>query len=234
MANNIHYIVIDIEGTTTAIDFVHKTLFPYAKKHLANFLQQPQPTELQTAIETALTQVKETILAEATATDTSLGSCIKHLNYWIETDRKHPALKTIQGMIWRSGYENGDFKGHIYDDVLPALTRWHAQGIQLGIYSSGSVAAQKLLFGNLPQGNINYLFAHNFDTKVGHKQDATSYQNIATQLHIAPQNILFLSDVEAELHAANQAMMQTIQLVRQSTIPSKHFPTVADFSEIRL
>lgn len=232
MANKIHYILTDIEGTTTAIDFVHKILFPYAAKHLASFLQQPQPQDIQTTIEAALTQVKETILAETTDTETSLERCLKHLERWIETDRKHPALKTIQGMIWRIGYENGDFKGHIYDDVLPALTHWREQGIQLGIYSSGSVAAQKLLFGNLPEGNITPLFAHNFDTKVGHKQDVTSYQNIAKQLTINPENILFLSDVEAELHAANQALMQTIQLVRENTIPSKQFRTVADFSEI--
>jgi enolase-phosphatase E1 len=156
------------------------------------------------------------------------------LEYWIKTDRKHPALKGIQGLLWQAGYEMGEFKGHLYADVLPQLQRWQQEGLCLGVYSSGSVAAQKLLFGFSDYGNINHLFSHNFDTAIGHKQAAESYQNIINQLQLLPSEILFLSDVEAELDAAHTVGINVIQLVRGATIATNKYKTASDFAEVAL
>ncbi len=236
----IKYILTDIEGTTTDIAFVHKVLFPYAEKHLADFVRKNIENA---AVSEFIEQTKKTILEENinlqnenSATEISLDNCIETLIFWIKTDRKHPALKGLQGLIWRAGYENREFTGHIYADVLPQLKKWDEAGIYFGIYSSGSVAAQKLLFGFSDFGDINYLFDDNFDTAAGHKQETASYQNIAQQLQkywdCAPNEILFLSDVEKELDAAKAAGMNTIQLVREGTKPSLKHKTATNFAKI--
>ncbi len=231
----IRYVLTDIEGTTTDIAFVHNVLFPYAEKHIADFVRSNTQNE---AVQKYIELTQQTILLEnkTSATQIALETCIETLIFWIKTDRKHPALKGLQGLLWRSGYENREFTGHIYPDVLPQLRTWREAGICLGIYSSGSVAAQKLLFGFSDFGDINYLFEDNFDTNVGHKQETASYQNIAQQIlqkyEILPSEILFLSDIEKELDAANSAGINVVQLVREGTVPSQKYKTVADFSDI--
>lgn len=225
------FIITDIEGTTTDIAFVHKVLFPYAKERMASYIIDNQ---VDTNIFACLDAVRETIITENNQPHISLQSCIDTLLHYIDTDRKHPALKTLQGMIWRKGYENGRLKGHLYNDVLPALQAWKAQNIGLAVYSSGSVAAQKLLFGYSVCGDITPLFSHYFDTAIGHKREPQSYENIVKALDIAPSEILFLSDIEAELDAAEAAGVQTIQLVREGTVASKKHKTVKDFGGIIL
>ncbi len=226
----IHYILTDIEGTTTDIAFVHKVLFPYSTKYIDSFIRENKDEkEVQKYLE--LTQ--NTILSETNETDTSIDNCIKWLEYWIKTDRKHPALKGIQGLLWKKGYEKGEFKGHIYPDVLPELIKWQQQGFGIGIYSSGSVAAQKLLFGFSDYGDINHFFDHNFDTTVGHKQEVASYENITKQLNLLPSEVLFLSDVEKELEAAHTAGMEVVQVVRDGTIASTKYATARDFTVIK-
>lgn len=224
----IRYILTDIEGTTTDIAFVHKTLFPYAAQKLPDFVRT-HADEL--AVAECILETQQTLLDEKDE-DADLESAIQTLLHWIQEDRKHPTLKRLQGMIWREGYESGAFKGHVYADVVPQLENWRMQGIRIGIYSSGSVEAQKLLFGCSEYGDLTYLINHYFDTKVGHKKEVTSYQNIATILKLQPQQILFLSDIEAELDAAQQAGMQTIQLVREGTQAGENHVTRKDFSEI--
>lgn len=222
------FILTDIEGTTTDINFVHKVLFPYSTEKLPQFVETKL---LDAEVALALAQTRATLKEENLPHETTQ-DLISGLLFWIEEDRKHPALKTLQGLIWAEGYLSGGFKGHVYPDVVPALERWKQQGLRIGIYSSGSVAAQKLLFGYSAYGDLNPFFEANFDTAVGHKREVSSYQNIATQLELSPSEILFLSDIEAELDAAQAAGMQCLQLLRPGTIPSMRHIGVGSFAEI--
>ncbi len=225
----IKYILTDIEGTTTDIAFVHQILFPYAAQNLAGFVKAHSD---ELAVAECILETQETLLDEKDE-DADLEEVINVLLTWIREDRKHPALKKLQGMIWREGYETGAFKGQVYPDVVPQLEAWRAQGIRIGIYSSGSVEAQKLLFGCSEYGNLNHLFDNNFDTAVGPKKEANSYENIAAALQLSPEQILFLSDVEAELDASKAAGMQTMQLLREGTQRSEKHPTAASFLAIQ-
>jgi enolase-phosphatase E1 len=222
------FILTDIEGTTTDIHFVHKVLFPYAYEKLPGFVQAHLRDP---AVRTALEQTRQTLQAEGLpAEDTE--ALVEGLRAWITADRKHPALKQLQGLIWEEGYLSGAFQGHVYPDVVPALERWKQQGLRLGIYSSGSVAAQKLLFGYSVYGDLRGFFSHYFDTAVGHKREVSAYQNIASQLGLPAAEILFLSDIEAELDAAQAAGMQGLQLLRPGTLPSLRHAGVGNFAEI--
>lgn len=224
----ITFILMDIEGTTTSIAFVKEVLFPYASIHLPAFIQENRAEE---QVKQELAAVKATVLEERGATLTD-EEAIQQLLQWIKEDRKHTALKSLQGYLWQRGYEEEDYKGHIYNDVLPILIQWHASGIKLGIYSSGSVEAQKYLFGYSEKGDITPLLSAYFDTKIGHKREVQSYQNIQQALGLPPQSILFLSDVEQELDAAKAAGFHTIQLVRPGTAPSTKHHTTKDFDEV--
>lgn len=175
----IRAIVTDIEGTTSDIRFVHNVLFPYARERLAGFVTAQQHAE---PVRTILDNLRR----ETDAPAASTADLIATLFDFMDEDRKSTALKALQGIIWRDGYLNGDFTGHLYPDVLPALEKWKAQGIDLYVYSSGSVAAQKLLFGYSDEGDITHLFTGYFDTLVGAKREAQSYRNIAEHLGHAP------------------------------------------------
>ncbi|MEJ2670466.1 MAG: acireductone synthase [Gammaproteobacteria bacterium] len=202
-------ILTDIEGTTTDIQFVHKVLFPYAREHLSSFIRQ-HSSEPHVAAELATVRA---IIDEAEA---SLDLVIQTLLSWIDTDQKVTPLKTLQGFIWTVGYQTGDFQGHLYPDAAEALRTWHQAGLSLNVFSSGSIHAQKLLFGHSTAGDLTPLFSHYFDTTTGAKQSASSYETIAQQLGVPPQNVLFLSDVVAELDAAKTAGMHSGLLARNS------------------
>jgi enolase-phosphatase E1 len=220
----ISYILTDLEGTTTSIHFVHEVLFPYFLRNIQQLAHLQDLEEVQAAFE----RVKLTAANEhRTALDTQ--GCIDLLRYWTETDRKEPDLKKLQGILWREGYEKGELKGHFYPDVVPALARWQSAGIRIGIYSSGSVAAQKLLVKYSEYGDLSAFFSDYFDTAVGHKRETLSYQNIQADLNIAAENILFLSDITEELDAAQAAGMQTIQLARSGTVANSSHRQVSDF-----
>lgn len=218
-------ILTDIEGTTSSIDFVHQTLFPYARRHLRSYLRaHAERTEIQ--------QLIGDIEALEHA-DLSLGDAADVLEQWIDEDRKVTPLKTLQGMIWRQGYAAGELKGHVYPDTPDALRRWHAQGVQLYVYSSGSVDAQKLIFGHTDYGDLTPLFSGYFDTRVGSKREATSYREILRQTGHTGADMLFLSDVGEELDAARKAGMHTLQLVRDDkTRPFPAHPQAQDFSGV--
>ncbi len=224
----VQFILMDIEGTTTSIDFVHKTLFPYASEHLAGFVRQHED---DARIKQELQVVKETIRQEQ-GIEADLETAIAELLNWIQQDRKHTALKALQGYLWKKGYETAQYKGHLYDDVLPSWRKWQTAGIDLGIYSSGSVAAQKLLFGYSEKGDVNSYLSAYFDTRVGHKREEVSYRNISKKLELVPKKVLFLSDVGEELDAAKAAGMRTIQLVRPGTQAVKNHRTAKDFFEV--
>ena len=221
---------MDIEGTTTSVAFVYETLFPYFKRRIHDFLRN-RTTLLSVAEPLRLAQ--NTICEEA-GSALALEELADQLVAWTDADRKHPALKAIQGVVWRAGYESGVLKGHVYEDVPPALTRWKALGMQLGIYSSGSVEAQQLLFKYSLYGDLTPAFSNYFDTGVGPKREVASYQNIAESLQILPTAILFLSDIVEELDAAATAGMRTTQIVRPGTTASSRHQVAADFTAIAL
>ncbi|OON36452.1 2,3-diketo-5-methylthio-1-phosphopentane phosphatase [Izhakiella australiensis] len=221
----IRAIVTDIEGTTSDIRFVHQVLFPYARKHLESWLAQHQH-------EDAVVQSLNDLRQETDQPQATQAELVAVLYQFMDEDRKSTALKALQGMIWRDGYLNGDFTGHLYADVLPALQAWQQQGIKLCVYSSGSVAAQKLLFGYSDAGDLTGLFSGWFDTHVGAKRDVTSYRNIQQQLGLAPQELLFLSDINQELDAARSAGWHTLQLIRDRLDTDSSHRQVASFAEI--
>ncbi|UVC30214.1 acireductone synthase [Pantoea sp. SOD02] len=222
----IRAIVTDIEGTTSDIQFVHQVLFPYARQHLAAYVRENHADENVAA---ALNAVRE----ESGAPQASLEELITTLTNYIDQDRKSPGLKALQGMIWRAGYVEGQFTGHLYPDVLPAFERWQQQGIGLYVYSSGSVAAQKLLFGYSDEGDLTSLFSGYFDTGVGAKREAQSYRNIAEKIGLAPASLLFLSDIHQELDAAADAGWHTVQLIRGEADNASRHHQVNDFSQIK-
>jgi len=212
-------ILTDIEGTTSAIAFVKETLFPFAEAELDAFLDAH-------GAEPAVAAILEEVRAEAPGQDPRAA-----LRGWMAQDAKVTPLKTLQGLIWKSGYLDGRIKGHLWPDVAPCLRAWSRAGVQLAVYSSGSVAAQKLLFGYSEAGDLTGLFTGFFDTKVGGKRDAASYTAIAAGLHLPPGAILFLSDVAEELGAAQASGLLTTQLVRagDGTVPCERHPQAADF-----
>jgi len=227
----IRFILTDIEGTTSSITFVKDVLFPYAARHLEAFLAHNAALP---AVQQSLAETRQTLLAEGAAQPPTDDDLYRALLHWIETDRKHTGLKRLQGLIWQQGFEGGEFTGHLYPDVAPALQRWHNQGLRLGIYSSGSVGAQQQYFGHSDAGNLLPLFEAHFDTEIGHKREAEAYRRIAQALALPPDNILFLSDVPAELAAAREAGMAVVQLVRPGTAPDPAYPQAPDFDHVVL
>ncbi len=226
----IRFVLMDIEGTTTSISFVHEVLFPYARTHLAEYVQRRAGDP---RVREALAAVKATV-EEETGRAIADDAAIQQLLRWIEEDRKHTALKSLQGYLWKAGYETGEYRGHIYPDVLPVMQQWRERGIRMGIYSSGSVAAQKLLFGYSEEGDLTPYLSAYFDTRTGHKREVDSYRKIREKLNLPAADILFLSDVPAELDAAREAGLQTTQLVRPGTPASDRHPVAKDFYEIEI
>ncbi len=215
---DIKAVVTDIEGTTSAIAFVKETLFPFAAAALDEFLDSQGSTPRVTAI------LQGVPGPDRRAT----------LRRWMAEDAKVTPLKTLQGLIWRAGFEDGRLTGHIWPDVPPVLRCWAQEGLMLAVYSSGSAEAQRLLFRHSQAGNLEDLFRGFFDTRIGAKRDAQSYITIAAALALPPSQILFLSDVPAELDAAAHAGLRSCQLVRAAdgTVPSGRHPEAPDFPTV--
>jgi enolase-phosphatase E1 len=205
-------ILTDIEGTTSSISFVKDVLFPYAHRALPEFVREhggePEVRRWLDAAAIDAGNVRE---------DNAL---VQVLQAWIDEDRKHPALKALQGMIWADGYAQSEFAAHVYRDAVDALRRWSEQKHPVHVYSSGSVAAQKLLFGHSAAGDLLSIFSGFFDTAVGGKREVQSYRNIIAALECKPGDVLFLSDVVEELDAAREAGMATVLVDRRDDYPS--------------
>ena len=223
-------VICDIEGTTTPIEFVRDTLFPYARPRLGEWLRAHRG-ELPAV--TLLEQVK----AEA-GRELTLAAAIRQLEDWSDADRKSPALKTLQGLIWQQGYTDGSLIAPLYPDVAPALSRWRQAGLLLGIYSSGSVAAQKLLFGHSTAGDVRVRFNYWFDTAIGGKLESESYRRIAGTIGLASDSILFLSDHPGEVAAARGAGWQALRVERADSAPrvpgGAQDTPISDFSVVLL
>ena len=223
----IRAILTDIEGTTSSLSFVKDVLFPYAREHIGDYVRSHAGCG---SIDSQLDDIRR----EA-GEDLDIEGVVAMLEKWIDEDRKITPLKSLQGLLWETGYQQGDFSGHVYPDARDALEYWKEQGIDLYVYSSGSVHAQKLLFGHTAFGDLNGLFSGYFDTRIGAKADPQSYRRIAGELGIDAAEILFLSDIEAELDAAREAGMQTAWLVR-GRVPDAgaSHPQAADFGDIEI
>jgi enolase-phosphatase E1 len=225
----IRAIVTDIEGTTSSIHFVRDVLFPYARKRLPAFVEtHGDKADVQHWLHEA---AREAGLVEATRQE-----IIELLLGWIDQDRKSTALKALQGMIWKDGYEAGDFRAHVYPEVAARLRAWRADGIRLYVYSSGSVPAQQLFFRHSDAGDLTPLFAGYFDTETGPKREAESYRRIATAIDEQPRHLLFLSDIVEELDAARDAGFHTGWLVRapQGLPDAPRHRVYPDFDAIHL
>jgi len=233
---NVKLILTDIEGTTSSISFVKDVLFPYAADHLPAFVKENINDE---KVQTALQQTAELAAEDGeviNADDTD--ALIAKLLQWISEDRKATPLKTLQGLIWKTGYENGDYQAHMYPDATEYLKKWHDAGLPLYVYSSGSVKAQELFFGYSQDGDLLPLFKGHFDTLMGGKRETQSYRNILAELQkihtgLNAEDVLFLSDIKEELDAAKEAGMQTVWLVREDGIPAEpEHKAVKSFAEI--
>ncbi len=230
-------ILLDIEGTTTPIDFVHKTLFPYARERVHSFVQTNLPS-LQGEIASLHAEHIHDLATGGFPPpfdEFSVESITAYLHYLMDNDCKATALKSIQGQIWQAGYESGEILGEIFDDVLPAFKLWKSEGKIIAIFSSGSILAQKLIFGYSGAGDLTPYISDYFDTTIGAKREPESYQIIAGALNFPPATILFLSDVVAELNAASVAGINCKLSVRPNNPPPENpskFESVYSFDEV--
>ena len=226
----IQAVLLDIEGTTTSIQFVYQTLFPYARRHIGEFLERQSASRI---VQDAVRQLHQEWAADAheqghppwsaeTQQDEA-ESAAAYCRWLIGRDRKSTPLKTLQGMIWESGYQSGELRGHVYPDVPAAFERWKRKRKTISIFSSGSVLAQKLIFAHTDFGDLTPFLAAHFDTTTGAKREVASYRKIAAALSRAPREVLFLSDSVPELDAGRAAGMETALSARaENPEPGPH------------
>ena len=203
-------VALDIEGTTTSIAFATDVLYPYARERLPSFVRQHRDERQVAAI---LDEARE---AGNVWNDEAV---VVRMCHWMERDQKVTPLKTLQGLIWDQGYRGGELVTPLYPDVAPALRAWHARGLKLYIYSSGSTHAQRLIYGHTVAGDLTPLLSGYFDTRIGHKREVRSYHRIAEAIGAVPRHILFVSDVREELDAARDAGWQTVWMIRETVPP---------------
>jgi len=234
-------LVLDIEGTTTSISFVYDVMFPYVRRELAAFLDTHLPDGLREEV---------TLLREQSAQDKAAGlegvpeisgegealkaSLLRNVLWQMDSDRKTTGLKALQGKIWKAGFASGELKGHVYDDVPEALKRFQAAGVPVMIYSSGSVSAQKLLFGHSVAGDLLPYLSGHFDTKIGSKKEASSYRLIADTAGLKPASMLFVTDSLVEAVAAREAGVNAILSIRPGNpeLPIHDFKTIEGLLEL--
>ena len=239
----IHGILLDIEGTTTPIAFVHEVLFSYARSQVRNFLAEHSDSaellaDLRRLREEQAVDLKQNLQPPALVEgprDAVIDSIVEYVSWLIDRDRKSTGLKSLQGKIWKQGYADGTLKAELFADVAPALERWRRAGLNISIFSSGSSLAQKLLFANTEAGDLTGLIDNYFDTTVGSKTDVESYRRIAVALRLRAQDVLFISDVVGELDAASAAGMQTLLCVRPGNHPqpfAERYQNIQSFGEI--
>lgn len=262
MISGIRHILLDIEGTTCPVSFVSEVLFPYAQRQVSDFLERHWQEEAIQALLQELQQAWEgeddaeaqaLLQAAQRASSPPAGFSVSDqgsteltahpwqmllpfLHWLIQRDRKVTAWKELQGLIWHEGYQRGDLKADLFGDVVPMLKAWKQMGLELSVYSSGSVAAQKLLYGHCQEGDIRALFSHWFDTRIGPKQEADSYRHILEQLGSEAAQVLFISDAIAELEAAHTAGIQVVFSDREGN-PQRDpgpFPSIQRLDQLRL
>ena len=226
-------VLTDIEGTTTDLAFVRDVLFPLARREIPAYVRarfdDPSLAPLRAAI------ARDVGASADAASGVSAGAAIDRLMLWMDEDRKETHLKQLQGELWRAAYADGSMRAHVYPDVRPAFERWTAAGHRVFVFSSGSVDAQRLIFGHSTDGDLTPYLSGYFDTVVGPKREPASYRTIADRIGALPGDVLFLSDVIAELDAARAAGMRTGALLRPGVPappPSSTHPTHRTFETI--
>jgi len=235
--------LFDIEGTVADIRFVYDVMFPYVRRELPSFLAEHwEDANVTSALQLLASDIGESSSAVAWGSGTlereaSIDRAVRAVHQLMDGDSKTTGLKALQGLIWESGFRSGALRSELFSDVLPALERWKARGIELRIYSSGSVLAQKLFFGHTQQGDLTHLFCGYYDTTIGNKREAPSYMRIANDCGVPIAGIVFFSDVAAELQAAASAGMQVVGCERPNHVPldaSYQGPAIRTFDEIDL
>jgi enolase-phosphatase E1 len=217
-------ILLDIEGTVSAKRFVHHTLFPYAREHMRAFLAA---NEMRPEIASLIEQMRVKLNRPGASREEVADGLIR----WIDEDRKEEPLKTLQGFIWKEGYERGRFVSHLYPDVKPAIERWRKKGLTIAIFSSGSVGAAKLFFAHAEAGDLTPLLAQYFDLSTGPKYEAASYARIAKALDLQPAEIRFYSDAPKEVAAALEAGLEAVLVERDGRIDAPHaWRRITDFT----
>ncbi len=232
-------VLLDIEGTTSSISFVYDVMFPFVRKHVSTFItEQWDDDELkQTVAQMAMDQGVD---LASWLNDSDPGklqqAVVEHVLRLMDSDAKTTGLKSLQGQIWKSGFQSGELVGHLFPDVAPAIQRWKLAGLRIYIYSSGSIAAQKLYFANSQSGNLLPFLEGHFDTTIGGKKEATSYTAIASQIGILPREVLFISDIVEELDAARQVGMNTAYSIRPGnhTVECDRHPSMDNFGQIEI
>lgn len=240
---DIRAILLDIEGTTTPIAFVHEVLFAYARSRVRKYLLE-HSSSAEVAADLArlrhehAVDMKQNLQPPALVAggrDAEIDSIVAYVNWLIDRDCKSTGLKSLQGKIWKQGYIDGTLKSQIFADVAPALERWRRAGLKISIFSSGSALAQKLLFGHTETGDLTGFISNYFDTTVGSKTDVQSYRQIAAALDLAASEVLFISDVVVELAAASRAGMRALLCVRPGNQPQgspANYQIIQTFNEI--
>ncbi len=240
LVSGVSHVLLDIEGTTSSVRFVFEVMFPYAREHVGEYLASNWgQASLNSALEKLAVDVGQPNaatwlggLADQTAQQQAVAAAVHQL---MDRDAKVTGLKELQGLVWESGFQSGQIVAHLYPDVLPAIESWRAAGKQIWIYSSGSIAAQRLFFGHTCNGDLLPLFSGHFDTTSGGKKEAASYQRIAAAIGAEPRQILFVSDIVEELQAARQAGLETALSVRpenQPQPPEHGFTAISSFTDL--
>lgn len=234
-------VLMDVEGTTSSIEFVHAVMFPFARHELAGYLKAHWNDDslaacLELLAKDVGTASREAWLGPRSDDEQDRRTVVEAVSRMMDRDAKATGLKQLQGMIWKAGFESGRLVAHVYPDVPPALDRWRNAGIGLRIYSSGSIQAQRLFFGHTAAGNLLDRLDGHYDTTSGGKREAASYVRIASDVAVAPERILFLSDIPEELDAAAEAGMQTRLLCRpgNASVPSDRHLRIDSFAELEL
>jgi len=235
--SSVRAILLDIEGTTTPIAFVHDVLFSYARDHVREFLTNNFDAD-EVRADVALLREEHALDvgngSNPPLLSSEIDSIATYIEWLIAQDRKSTGLKSLQGKIWRQGYLDGSLKSQVFTEVAPALERWHAAGLSINIFSSGSVLAQQLLFSHTEAGDLTRFIDNYFDTDVGKKGEAGSYRRIASALDFAAEEIVFISDVVSELEAASEAGMKTLLSIRPGNPPqpsTDRYRSISTFDE---
>lgn len=228
-------LIVDIEGTTTPIGFVKETLFPYAEENVESFLTKRYDDEETQQDIKALQELAAKDKADGVegvveipkegSKEDIIKAVVDNVKWQMDEDRKTTALKQLQGHIWREGYKTGQIKAELFEDVGPALQQIVEEGVNVYVYSSGSVEAQKLLFGNTEEGDLLELFTDFFDTTIGNKKDSGSYKKIVEKIGVSPEEILFLTDTPEEATAASKAGLRSALVARDGNeeLTEEHF-----------
>lgn len=227
-------VLLDIEGTTTPMSFVYDVLFPYARARMPGYLRaRATEDDLRDVLATLRVEWQDDARRGEQPPDwahADIPAAARYLEWLMDRDRKSPSLKRLQGEIWKAGFDAGELRSELFADVAPAFARWKESAIDVAIYSSGSVQAQKLIFADLLA-----LISAFFDTSVGAKRSADSYKRIAASVRRAPETLLFVSDVSEELAAAREAGYQTLLAVRPGNRPvegAERLETISSFDDI--